>query len=146
MPRAVDAIVERILRARPEVECGVIFGSEATGRARTGSDVDVYLRREAGGPGTSRSSRGRRAVCSSPTAIGRSDSSRAAPSASPRGWLTGFLPENELAPVACPDPADGKLSHLHDLNLSRALRLESIAGAHWLATFATLLLTRFEGR
>lgn len=49
-------------------------------------------------------------------------------------WLSGFLPslatpaaERWLAPVVSPDPADGKLSHLDGLNLSRAWMLEGIA-------------------
>lgn len=97
-------------------------------------------------------------------------------------WLSGFLPgiprdggAQWLTPVRSPDPADGKLSHLDGLNLSRAWMLIGIAaglpaddarapalraaadaharvglsavsgkhyaGAHWLGTFATYLLT-----
>jgi len=51
-------------------------------------------------------------------------------------WLERFLPEPTsaaarawLTPVASPDPADGKLSHLDGLNLSRAWMLEGIATA-----------------
>jgi hypothetical protein len=39
-----------------------------------------------------------------------------------------------------PDPADGKLSHLDGLNLSRAAMLH--AGAHWLTSFAMYLETK----
>jgi hypothetical protein len=76
------------------------------------------------------------------------------------------------APVTCPDPSDGKLSHLDGLNLSRAAMLHAIAetlgdhpamavsakqhadagwagidpthyaGAHWLASFAMYLETK----
>jgi hypothetical protein len=75
-------------------------------------------------------------------------------------------------PVTCPDPSDGKLSHLDGLNLSRAAMLHAIAealgdppqlvahaqqhadagwagidpnhypGAHWLASFAMYLETK----
>ena len=51
-------------------------------------------------------------------------------------WLERFLPEPDghgarrwLAPVESPDRADGKLSHLDGLNLSRAWMLEGIASA-----------------
>lgn len=51
-------------------------------------------------------------------------------------WLEGFLPDPAsalarrwLAPVTSPDRADGKLSHLDGLNLSRAWMLEGIAGS-----------------
>ena len=51
-------------------------------------------------------------------------------------WLEGFLPGPDdpaarrwLVPVTSPDRADGKLSHLDGLNLSRAWMLEGIAGA-----------------
>ena len=51
-------------------------------------------------------------------------------------WLEGFLPALDLAaarawltPVESPDRADGKLSHLDGLNLSRAWMLEGIASA-----------------
>jgi hypothetical protein len=51
-------------------------------------------------------------------------------------WLEAFLPEPAeprtrawLAPVASPDRADGKLSHLDGLNLSRAWMLDGIAAA-----------------
>jgi hypothetical protein len=47
-------------------------------------------------------------------------------------WLDRFLPgisEPFLVPVRCPDPADGKLSHLDGLNLSRAWMLDGIASA-----------------
>jgi hypothetical protein len=51
-------------------------------------------------------------------------------------WLYGFLPRvatdgstGWLAPVRSSDPADGKLSHLDGLNLSRAWMLEGIASA-----------------
>jgi hypothetical protein len=51
-------------------------------------------------------------------------------------WLAAFLPEPGsaaarawLVPVVSPDRADGKLSHLDGLNLSRAWMLEGIAGA-----------------
>ena len=51
-------------------------------------------------------------------------------------WLDRFLPDLDsatarrwLAPVTSPDPADGKLSHLDGLNLSRAWMLEGIASA-----------------
>ena len=47
-------------------------------------------------------------------------------------WLDNFLPDLgtatvSLAPVSSPDPADGKLSHLDGLNLSRAWMLDGIA-------------------
>lgn len=49
-------------------------------------------------------------------------------------WLSAFLPalaapasRRWLTPVASPDPADGKLSHLDGLNLSRAWMLEGVA-------------------
>jgi len=75
-------------------------------------------------------------------------------------------------PVTCPDPSDGKLSHLDGLNLSRAAMLQALgetlddhpqllahakthadagwagidpnhyAGAHWLASFAMYLETK----
>jgi hypothetical protein len=47
-------------------------------------------------------------------------------------WFEALLPRHDaesLEPVASPDPADGKLSHLDGLNLSRAWMLESIAHA-----------------
>ncbi|MGH7731878.1 MAG: DUF2891 domain-containing protein [Candidatus Eiseniibacteriota bacterium] len=51
-------------------------------------------------------------------------------------WVERFLPDpggaaahRWLAPVVSPDRADGKLSHLDGLNLSRAWMLEGIAGA-----------------
>ena len=48
-------------------------------------------------------------------------------------WLQGFLPGGEplagFEPVVSPDLADGKLSHLAGLNLSRAWMLEGIADA-----------------
>ena len=47
-------------------------------------------------------------------------------------WLAGFLADDAiggLAPVTSPDLADGKLSHLAGLNLSRAWMLEGIATA-----------------
>lgn len=51
-------------------------------------------------------------------------------------WLSAFLPQvpwdgstDWLMPVASTDPADGKLSHLSGLNLTRAWMLEGIAGA-----------------
>jgi hypothetical protein len=51
-------------------------------------------------------------------------------------WLAGFLPAlgtraaaRWLEPLTSPDPADGKLSHLDGLNLSRAWMLEGVAGA-----------------
>jgi hypothetical protein len=50
-------------------------------------------------------------------------------------WLQRFLSadsaalERWLAPVVSPDPADGKLSHLNGLNLSRAWMLEGVARA-----------------
>ncbi len=51
-------------------------------------------------------------------------------------WLERFLPPADspelarwLAPVASPDPADGKLAHLDGLNLSRAWMLEGVASA-----------------
>ncbi len=51
-------------------------------------------------------------------------------------WLTLALPEipsdassGWLLPTGCPDPSDGKLSHLDGLNLSRAWMLEGIASA-----------------
>ena len=43
-------------------------------------------------------------------------------------WLEAFLPRIELHPVACPDPAEGKLAHLDGLHLSRAWMLEGSAG------------------
>ena len=52
-----------------------------------------------------------------------------------RAWLDRFLAagtdalERWLEPVVSPDPADGKLSHLDGLNLSRAWMLEGVAGA-----------------
>ena len=43
-------------------------------------------------------------------------------------WLAEFLPDfSSLAPVASPDPSDGKLAHLDGLNLSRAWMLRGIA-------------------
>lgn len=50
-------------------------------------------------------------------------------------WLTEFLPDVPtsdsktvwLSPVVCPDPSDGKLSHLDGLNLSRAWMLDGMA-------------------
>ena len=47
-------------------------------------------------------------------------------------WLDAFMPAHiagTLEPVDSPDPADGKLSHLDGLNLSRAWMLEGIAQA-----------------
>jgi len=51
-------------------------------------------------------------------------------------WLRGFLPDPTspearawLAPVVSPDQADGKLSHLDGLNLSRAWMLDGMAAA-----------------
>ncbi len=51
-------------------------------------------------------------------------------------WLDRFLPDlageaarRWLTPVTSPDPADGHLSHLDGLNLSRAWMLEGIAAA-----------------
>ena len=51
-------------------------------------------------------------------------------------WLDRFLPDLDrpatrrwLTPVTSPDPADGHLSHLDGLNLSRAWMLEGIASA-----------------
>src|SRR5207344_969336 len=51
-------------------------------------------------------------------------------------WLDRFLPDLDsaaarrwLVPVTSPDPADGKLSHLDGLNLSRACMLEGVASA-----------------
>ncbi len=51
-------------------------------------------------------------------------------------WLSSFLPplatpaaRRWLVPVESPDPADGKLSHLDGLNLSRAWMLEGVAAA-----------------
>ena len=52
-----------------------------------------------------------------------------------QSWLDRFLTagtdalERWLQPVVSPDPADGKLSHLGGLNLSRAWMLEGVAGA-----------------
>lgn len=50
------------------------------------------------------------------------------------GWLSAFLPQipadgsfGWLLPAGSSDPADGKLSHLNGLNLSRAWMLEGIA-------------------
>ncbi len=59
---------------------------------------------------------------------------RVLPRAEFPGWLSRYLPlrdgaEFPLAPVASPDLADGKLSHLAGLNLSRAWMLEGIASA-----------------
>lgn len=59
---------------------------------------------------------------------------RVLPSADFPGWLQQFLPHLwngslELSPVICPDPSDGKLSHLNGLNLSRAWMLRGIASA-----------------
>ena len=45
-------------------------------------------------------------------------------------WFNALLPRSlahRLEPVVSPDPADGKLSHLDGLNLSRAWMLEGIA-------------------
>ena len=51
-------------------------------------------------------------------------------------WLERFLPDpggpaarRWLVPVASPDRADGKLSHLDGLNLSRAWMLDGVVGA-----------------
>ena len=45
-------------------------------------------------------------------------------------WLDTALPDlGHLQPVVCPDPSDGKLSHLDGLNLSRAWMLDGIAAA-----------------
>src|SRR5262245_55913155 len=53
-----------------------------------------------------------------------------------REWLASFLPDPATAaarawlqPVASPDRADGKLSHLDGLNLSRAWMLDGITTA-----------------
>lgn len=40
---AVKPVVSRVLRARPEVRVGWIFGSTATGRTRPTSDLDVAV-------------------------------------------------------------------------------------------------------
>jgi len=51
-------------------------------------------------------------------------------------WLAAFLPspnaaalERWLAPVASPDPADGKFAHLDGLNLTRAWMLDGLLAA-----------------
>lgn len=51
-------------------------------------------------------------------------------------WLGAFLPspnaaalERWLAPVASPDPADGKFAHLDGLNLTRAWMLDGLVAA-----------------
>ena len=51
-------------------------------------------------------------------------------------WLAAFLPSPNsaalarwLAPVASPDPADGKFAHLDGLNLTRAWMLDGVVGA-----------------
>ena len=47
-------------------------------------------------------------------------------------WFAALLPDGaaeQLEPVVSPDPADGKLSHLNGLNLSRAWMLQGIASA-----------------
>jgi hypothetical protein len=52
-----------------------------------------------------------------------------------QAWLDRFLPagtealERWLEPAGSPDPADGKLSHLGGLNLSRAWMLEGVMSA-----------------
>lgn len=67
-----------------------------------------------------------------------------------REWLAGFLPADAvsaLAPVESPDLADGKLSHLAGLALSRAWMLEGIASAldgAAAATFARCAATHRE--
>jgi DUF2891 family protein len=109
---------------------------------------------------------------------------RVVPASDFERWLARFLPDLEspaamrwLTPVTPSDRADGKLSHLDGLNLSRAWMLEGIAaaltgagnrrraailaaaaarhrhaglagttgeyyaGAHWLGSFATYLVT-----
>jgi len=84
-------------------------------------------------------------------------------------WLSAFLPplaapaaRRWLAPVVSPDPADGKLSHLDGLNLSRAWMLEGVAaglpegdprilplreaaGRHRVSGLAALDETRYAG-
>ena len=94
-----------------------------------------------------------------------------------KSWLEKAAPDLldgnwPTEPVTCPDPSDGKLSHLDGLNLSRAAMLQAIgetladhpqllalakthadagwagihpdhyAGAHWLASFAMYLETK----
>jgi hypothetical protein len=61
---------------------------------------------------------------------------RILPSVDFAGWLRGFLPDRRedrwkhwLTPVASTDDRDGKLAHLHGLNLSRAWMLEGVASA-----------------
>jgi hypothetical protein len=61
---------------------------------------------------------------------------RALPAPEFAKWLEGFLPVADdermrrwLEPVTSPDLADGKLSHLAGLNLSRAWMLEGVASA-----------------
>jgi hypothetical protein len=61
---------------------------------------------------------------------------RILPSVEFAGWLRGFLPglrddcvQRWLTPVTSADDCDGKLAHLHGLNLSRAWMLEGIASA-----------------
>ena len=88
---------------------------------------------------------------------------RVLPRAELASWLAGFLPAFPFTPVPCVDRADGKLSHIDGLNLSRAWMLrklgqreladahadaglagvtgEHYAGAHWLGTFAVYWLT-----
>lgn len=44
MTSDVEKILHREIGVRAEVDCAVLFGSFATGRATTGSDVDVYVR------------------------------------------------------------------------------------------------------
>jgi hypothetical protein len=86
-------------------------------------------------------------------------------------WFAKFLPAVELRPAIVGDRTDGKLAHLDGLNLSRAWCLHALAaalpdradlaeaaechataglanvatgnyaGEHWLATFATYLVT-----
>lgn len=55
------------------------------------------------------------------------------PARTASGWLRRLLPDAEgqlaaLAPVDCPDPSDGRISHLLGLNLSRARALAAIGG------------------
>ena len=74
----------------------------------------------------------------------------------PRGefaeWLDAFLTPREggaadrLAPVVSPDLADGKLSHLAGLNLSRAWMLEGIASALDPAAPASVAFVRAAAR
>lgn len=65
-------------------------------------------------------------------------------------WLDGFLPGPDpldgFEPVVSPDLADGKLSHLAGLNLSRAWMLEGIASALDSAHPAHAAFARAAGR